>query len=653
MSKQTAHNDALIQHEQAENEFEPILQKVLARRRFLQGSAGLGIASFFAMNPLASVLAGEKTRTTLLNFKAIPASTKDQIIVPEGYKSQILVSWGDPILKGAAKFNERQNTAEEQLSQFGDNNDGMSFFAFKDASGKLDPNRALLVINNEYHNPEYLFSHGESQVKSLEDARKAQAATGVSIIEIQKNKNNFWQRVENSQYNRRFHMNTSMEITGPARAHKALQSALHQDGIKVSGTANNCANGQTPWGTYLTCEENFDGYFGTGNEEFKPDASQKRYGLKATPEEGREFFQFDERFDLGKHPNEANTFGWVVEIDPFDPLSTPKKRSALGRFKHENAEVVVNKDGHVVVYMGDDERGEFLYKFVSKNKFNATTPEDPKNRDLLAEGTLFVARYSDKKPEGAEKNYLGAGEWLPLVFGQNGLTAENGFHSQADVVINARLAASLLGATAMDRPEWVAVHPLSGEIFYTLTNNKYRGVKENQPVNAMNPRAENPYGHIIRMKPHNDDHTSAQFVWDIFVLAGNPLIQEGLMAGSSNITQENMFNSPDGLGFDQEGRLWILTDGNYSNEGDFKGMGNNQMLCADPASGEIRRFLTGPIACEITGIAFSEDYKTLFVNVQHPGENNQPSSFPHGDNKKIPRSSVVMVVKEDGGVIGQ
>lgn len=296
------------------------------------------------------------------------------------------------------------------------------------------------------------------------------------------------------------------------------------------------------------------------------------------------------------------------------------------------------------MYLGDDERGEHLYKFVSKNKYKPG--DNAANRDLLEEGTLYVAKFN-----GTEGELNGQGEWLELTFGKNGLTPENGFNSQAEVLIFAREAATQVGATTMDRPEWVAVHPGNKHVFCTLTNNKYRGVRENQPLNVANPREKNPYGHIVRWEPKGGDHTATDFNWDIFVLAGNPDVQEGLMAGTANVNKDNMFNSPDGLGFDGAGRMWILTDGNYSNEGDFAGMGNNQMLCADPETGEIRRFLTGPIACEITGLTFSPDYKTMFVGIQHPGENLAPSHFPGGGDS-IPRSTVMRITRKDGGVIG-
>lgn len=615
-------------------DFDRLVEKGLSRRRFLQGSAAT-MGLFLAASPLAKAVAAV-SGSPLLGFKAVPASTDDTFVVPEGYVAEPLISWGDPILKGAPAFDESGlQDAAAQAGQFGDNTDGMTFFP-------LGEDRALLAVNNEYTNYEYLFAHQGQQALTADEVKKAQAAHGVSIFEIRRNRKGQWQVNRDSDYNRRITAYTPMELTGPAAGHDLMKTAADPSGRKPLGTFNNCANGETPWGTYLTCEENFHGYFGATAAIDLP-AREKRYGLK---EKSRyQWFTQDARFDLSRHPNEPHRFGWVVEIDPMDPTSTPKKRTALGRFKHENAALTIDPSGHVVVYLGDDERGEHLYKFVSKGRYN---PDDQAaNRDLLEEGTLYVARFS-----AADGELKGEGEWVELTHGKNGLTPDNGFADQAEVLIFAREAATQVGATTMDRPEWVAVHPDGKSVCCTLTNNKNRGVEgKNQPVGGPNPRAKNHYGQIVRWWPRGGDHTGTRFDWDLFVIAGNPTVHEGLYAGSSNINADNMFNSPDGIGFDRDGRLWIQTDGKYSNTGDFAGMGNNQMLCADPNSGEIRRFATGPIACEITGLTFSPDQRTLFVGVQHPGEDLAPSHFPAGGNSK-PRSTIMVVRREDGGIIG-
>ena len=514
----------------------------------------------------------------------------------------------------------------------------MSLFPFPG-----DENRALMAINNEYTNYRYLFDHG-GQPANAEDVHKAQAAEGVSVIEVQR-KNGQWQFVADSKYNRRIHGNTPIRLSGPAAGDAWLRTAADNSASKVLGTFQNCANGKTPWGTYLTCEENFTDCFGSSDPQQAFDAGQKRYGASVAGKEVG-WHQHDPRFDLAKNPNELNRHGWVVEIDPFDPKSTPVKRTALGRFKHENAAFTETRDGHAVVYMGDDERGEFIYKFVSRDRIDHKNPTA--NRNLLDHGTLYVARFDGG--DGNPDRPKGKGQWLELSHGKNGLNAAAGFANQAQVLIHARLAASLLGATRMDRPEWIVVSPKDGQVYCTLTNNVKRG-EEGQPKGGPNPRDKNVYGQILRWRENSDDHASMSFDWDLFVVAGNPDVHQDEKRGSTNVTAQNMFNSPDGLGFDPDGRLWILTDGDYSNKGDFAGMGNNQMLCADPATGEIRRFMVGPVACEVTGIAFAPDQKTLFVGIQHPGETGG-STFPEHLPGGKPRSSVMAIVREDGGVIG-
>lgn len=463
--------------------------------------------------------------------------------------------------------------------------------------------------------------------------RKGKAAHGISVVEVAET-DGAWGIVKDSPYNRRITADTPIQITGPARGHDLLKTEADPSGTIALGTWNNCGNGRTPWGTYLACEENFNGYFSSSDASYTPSAELSRYGVK-TEDWGYAWATADERFDISKHPNEPNRAGYVVEIDPLDPTSTPKKRTALGRFKHENAELVVDSSGHVVVYMGDDERGEFLYKFVSEGTYSIGGD----NADLLDSGALYVARFNDD----------GTGEWLALT------PETTGMASQAEISVHTRQAASAVGATTMDRPEWVAANPKKAEIYCCLTNNKNRGVKANAggddtSVNGPNPREKNNYGQIVRWMPENSDHTATGFAWDLFVLAGNPTVHNDAYAGSDNVTADNMFNSPDGLAFDSTGLVWIQTDGNYSNEGDFAGMGNNQMLIGDPETGEIKRFLVGPNECEVTGITWSPDRRTVFVGIQHPGERGN-SHFP-GGGASVPRSCVIAIRREDGGLIG-
>ncbi|HED7966193.1 TPA: PhoX family phosphatase [Campylobacter coli] len=592
----------------------------MERRLFLKGSALGSMVAFFASSNLSAVMLKDKD---LLGFKAVSASTQDKVIVPQGYEAKVLISWGDPLFSKAKPYDENKiidmNAVKNAHLVFGDDNDGMSFFP-------LSKNRGILAVNNEYINPEIMFNHHGKNL-SKEDVLYEQASVGVSILEIEK-KGDDWTVVLDSKYNRRIDANTKMQVSGAAK-----KEVLKNEKF-VHGTFANCANGQTPWGTYITCEENFENFFGSSDENLEFNDSLKRYGFNKTSLYGWE--KFDERFDLAKNIDEANRFGWIVEINPFDAKSTPIKRTALGRFKHENAEFIVEKDGLVIVYMGDDEIDEFIYKFVSKHKYKKGTDTSK----ILDEGTLYVGQFN-----GNVGDFRGSGKWIALEYGKNGLDESKGFKSQADILINTRLAASVVGATPMDRCEWIASHKESGsrEVFATLTNNKNR-----TQANAANPRTKNLYGQILKWIPKNS-HKDDEFTWEIFTLVGNPDNQKGLNKGSNNITSENKFNSPDGLKFDRDGRLWIQTDGSYSNKGEYAGMGNNCMLAANPKTGEIKRFLTGPIACEITGIAFDEDYTTMFVGIQHPGEGLKGSTFPYG---KTPRSSIVMIRKLDGGVIG-
>jgi len=617
-----------------ETDFSHMVDAALSRRQLL-GAAGVGLGLFLGGQSLAQAAQGAASQRIgpVISFAPIAANSLDTVSVPAGYQWRVLASWGDAILPGGRAFDpETRGSAASQALSIGDNNDGMSFFS-------LGVDHAVIAVNNEYANYEYLFTNG--RCSSLEDTRKAQAAHGVSVFEVRRVAG-VWKVQPNAPLNRRITANTDMRLSGPAAGSALLKTQADPSGTVALGTFNNCANGRTPWGTYLTCEENFNGYFGSA-ESLPDNAAYKRYGISAKGT-GINWYPFDERFDLAKNANEPNRFGWVVEIDPMDPTSTPIKRTALGRIKHENAEVVVNADGHVVVYMGDDEKGEHIYKFVSAKKFDAKNPKA--NRDLLDEGTLYVARFAavDGKAEGE-------GEWLELTHGKNGLTADAGFKDQADVLVHTRLAATVVGATTMDRPEWIAAHPTQAQVYVTLTNNSDRGVKPNQAVNGPNPRAKNLYGQIVRWTPKDNDHKAHTFTWDIFALAGNPALHKDAYAGSANITAENMFNSPDGLAFDRDGRLWIQTDGDYSNAKDFTGMGNNQMLCANPVTGEIKRFLVGPVACEITGIAFTPDQKTMFVGIQHPGEKLAPSHFPQGGDA-VPRSSIIAISRRDGRVVG-
>jgi len=596
----------------------------VSRRRFLGGVGALGAGAW--LGSLGVPLSAQAHPDGHLSFLPVAAGDADTITLPAGYHWHVLAAWGDPLWSDAPAFDDAtRGTAATQARALGDNNDGMDVF--------VHDGRLLLAVNNEYTNRGIIFGNRpDGKPQTDDDVRKGKLAHGVSVFEIQQRRGR-WRVVKDSPFNRRITPDTPMDITGPARGHALLKTAADPAATRALGTWNNCGNGRTPWGTYLACEENFNGYFSSSDPAFERTAEMKRYGVNIE-DWGYGWRQVDERFDISRHPNEPNRAGYVVEIDPADPRSTPKKRTALGRFKHENAEVVVADNRRVVVYLGDDERGEFLYRFVSSGRYR----RGGDNADLLADGKLYVAKFDDN----------GGGEWIQM-------TPRNTGMSRAEICIHTRLAASKVGATTMDRPEWVAANPHAPEVYCALTNNKNRGLKPNKggdpmSVNGPNPRAENRYGQIVRLRPHRGDHARRRFAWDMFALAGNPAVHAGSpYGGSANINAANMFNSPDGMRFDSQGRLWIQTDGNYSNEGDFAGMGNNQMLLADPHSGEIRRFMVGPRECEVTGVTWSVDRKTMFVGIQHPGEGGGSSRFPNGG---VPRSSIIAISRDDGGVMG-
>jgi secreted PhoX family phosphatase len=502
------------------------------------------------------------------------------------------------------------------------------------------------VLNHEYTDEGLLHSDGIATV-TLEKVRKSQHAMGVSVIEVARNAGG-WEVVRPSPFARRIHGATPMRIAGPAAGHAAMKTAFDPTGTQVLGTFQNCAMGVTPWGTYLTCEENFHGHFG-GPKEAAAGASadQKRYG---TVPGGAwvPWWQFDARFDLTQHPNEAHRFGWVVEIDPMDPSSTPIKRTALGRKRQESATCTLTRDGRVAVYMGDDTRFEYIYKFVSRDRVQPGGYAA--NRDLLDHGTLYAARFAT----GPQGERAGQGEWLELSPGKNGLDAAHGFATQGDISIRTRQAADTVGATKMDRPEWIAVHPRTGEVFVTLTNNSQRGEPGRPAPDAANPRANNTAGHIIRWREAGGDAGATRFDWEFFALAGDPTVPgSGTRYPSA---QADVFGSPDGLHFDSGGLLWIQTDmsGQLMHKGALAQLGNNQMLCADVATGRIKRFMTGPRGCEITGCVLTPDRRTLFVNIQHPGE----ASDDGGANRQgwpdggLPRSATVVVRRHDGGIVG-
>jgi secreted PhoX family phosphatase len=640
--------------------FNELVERARSRRGFLKSGLAMGAVGFFGAGLTACGGGGDGDDSgPMLGFAAVAASTGDDIVVPAGYRHAVFCRWGDPLFANSPAWKpDATNTAADQALQFGDNHDGMHFFPLSDNNST----EGLLVMNHEYINPEFFYTAAEQSGAtpwSLEQVRKAQHAHGVSVAHVRL-VNGSWQVVIPSAYNRRIHMNTPMQLTGPVRGHALVRTSADPAGEVSLGTVNNCGNGYTMWGTYLTCEENFNGYFGTASTTEARDANMRRYGLSTTGS-GYRWHEEDDRFDYALEPNEPNRLGWIVEIDPFDASSTPKKRTALGRIKHENAAQTLAKDLRVVVYMGDDQANDYVYKFVSDGKYVADNQRA--NVNLLESGTLYVAKFGAGATVG---DMMGTGEWVALVPSTpiaGGSTLGAKYGDLGGILVNTRLAADDVGATKMDRPEWVTVHPDSGEVYLTLTNNSGRST-----VDEANPRTSNIYGQIIRWRETGQDAAALTFEWDLFVLAGNPAhTAGGLQAGSSNINADNLFNSPDGLAFDADGRLWIQTDGNFSNRGNYAGMGNNQMLVADPQTKEIRRFLVGPSGCEITGITWTPDQKYVFINVQHPGEyGSHPrapatdpavdplafSRWPDNGAGGRPRPATVVVWREDGGKVG-
>jgi secreted PhoX family phosphatase len=620
--------------------FQEILEARLSRRQVLQGAAALAVVGLLPAAGCATAGRGAGS----LGFSGISASTADALRVPPGYTAQTFYAWGDPVghPSGSPAFRQDAgNTADEQALQAGMHHDGIHYFPLP--YGSDNSTRGLLAMNHEYTDDGLLHPDGMANW-SADKVRKSQNAHGASVIEVEL-KDGKWAVVRPSKYARRVTARSPMRISGPAAGAPDMRTAADPAGRLALGTFNDCAHGYTPWGTYLACEENWDMYFAnTGTLT----ADHRRNGI--TPKgRGYRWQEFDERFDAGKHPNEPNRFGWVVEFDPYDPASAPVKRTALGRFSHEGAWPAMAADGRLVMYMGDDRAFEYIYKFVSRDRVH---PSDRgANRDLLDHGTLYVAKFHED----------GNGEWMALEQGRGKLTADAGFATQADVLIRTRAAADAMGATKMDRPEWIAVHPRTKEVYCTLTNNTNRGLPKSAGLDAANPRPNNVFGHIIRWRETGNDPASLKFQWDIFVQAGDP--QHPDVDKRGNI-KGDAFGSPDGLWFDDSGLLWIQTDVSTStlNKGNYERIGNNQMLCADIRTGEIRRFLTGPSGSEVTGVIMTPDARTMFVNIQHPGESPSErldpktpkavSSWPDGAAGGRPRSATVVIRKNDGGVIG-
>ncbi|WP_301583804.1 PhoX family protein [Halomonas alkaliantarctica] len=643
--------------------FGDVLEKRLTRRGVLKGGLATVIAGLMVTKlPFNNAFAAQEgVSSPSLGFKPVPVSAADKVVVPDGYRVQSFIPWGTPISGDMPAFTHN-GSGDDQAQQVGSHHDGMHFFPLNGSSTD-----GLLVLNHEYVEPRFLhaaaaglsldrngFPQHADGSRDADQVIKEMNAHGITLVRVRQAESGEWGVVQDA-LNRRVTAQTPMRLSGPVAETDHVKTHYSPDGTMTRGTINNCAHGVTPWNTYLAAEENWAGYF--ANTDADIDRRQTRYGIE-TRETGRyQWHRADReddmfaRFDASSkgasatddYRNEPHTFGWMVEIDPMSPDAAPVKRTHLGRFAHEGVIFAPAVEGQpVVAYSGDDARFEYIYKFVSRQPYQAATADG----SLLDEGTLYVAKFNED----------GSGEWLALAPGQNGLTPDNGFADLADILVNTRSAADVVGATKMDRPEWGAVDPVTGQVYFTLTNNTRR---EEGDEDAANPRANNNFGHIIRWQEEGS-HAGERFQWDLFVLGGDQESSRDLAGNTLN--DDNMFCCPDGLWIDPDRRVWIQTDVSESvmNTGIFEAFGNNQMLVANPETGEIKRFLTGPIGQEITGVVTTPDQRTMFVNVQHPGATTPADDFAAGNfishwpegGSAIPRSATLVITREDGGIVG-
>lgn len=645
LSPKELENIATVPGENNTPDFGQIVdQGLLDRRDLLRGVlAGATVAAAGAA-PLAAAetpAAENAANFTGLTFQNIQLTRgNDFVDVAPGYDVGLVIAWGNPVVPGAPAFDYTRQTGAAQAMQFGYNNDMITYHPLP-AWNSTDSRRGLLCVNHEYVNPEMMFPNYTLASKVKEQADVELAAHGVSVIEVQE-KFGVWEYNANSSFNRRITGETVIEITGPAAGDELMRTSYDPTGTRVRGTLNNCAGGQTPWGTYLTAEENFNQYFANRNSmpEGVNRSNMARYGTP-TGASPLAWERWHDRFDQAKEPNEANRFGWIVEIDPYNPTATPKKRTALGRSKHECATTTVARNGQVAVYSGDDERFDYLYKFVTNGIYN---PDNrAANMDLLDSGTRYVAKFN---PDGT-------GEWIPMIHGRGPLTTANGWRNQADVCIRGRLAADALGATRMDRPEDVEVNPVTGIVYLVCTNNTNRATGTNPGTDAANPRANNRWGHIIEIQEAGNDHTATTFRWGIFMLCGDPeQAAHGTFFAGAPKEKVAPIAAPDNICFDRQGNLWIGTDGMDSP------LGFNDAIYAcvveGPERGTLKPFLQVPIGAETCGPTITPDGETFFLAIQHPGEGGTfeapVSRWPYGDRA---RPGVIFVKKSWGrGPIG-
>ena len=631
-------------------------------RRNLFKVIGAATAAASGTSLLASCSEQKNTTATNLGFKEIPHKLDFQHHLPHGYSADLLLRWGDPLDAFTGAFVPERLDAKEQSRRFGYNNDFIAYMPLDPdaAPGEGDKHslsrnseRGLLCVNHEYTQPHLMFTgYTEASANrgtSDEHIAVEQQACGHSVVEIEQTADG-WQPVLGSPYNRRITLTTAMAIVGAAAGDKRLQTGEDPSGTQVLGTVGNCAGGKTPWGTVLIAEEGFGAAFQGDPDNVADEVEARNHHAFGVDEGNRNWGDYDRRFDITTEPNEPNRFGWMVEYDPYDPNSKPRKLTGLGRFEHEGFTVVSKPGEPIVAYGGDDDEHQFVYRFVSSGTYQPGN--NTHNRELLTEGTLYAGQFN----EG------GSGTWLPLVFGQGLLTPENGFRNQADVLIDCRRAARLIGATPMDRPEDVETNPVNDCTYVMLTKNKKRATGEE---NAANPRARNTAGHVLEIVPPGRsglrDHASNNFRWNTFLLGGNPNAEDPAERGAygqqnpANISAHGWFANPDNVAFDSRGNMWIATDGCES-------FGFHDGLWAMATEGELRaapkHFFGCPEGAEICGPEFTPDGETLFIAVQHPADagdstyDNPLHRWPDNDPKLPPRPSVLAIRRQDGGSIG-
>ncbi|MBI1363339.1 MAG: DUF839 domain-containing protein [Proteobacteria bacterium] len=627
-------------------DFAQITAERYSRRDILRGGAGaiaLGMLATTSLKPLDAQAATPKGFS--FDFPPLKHGVDATHHVADGYRADILIRWGDKLLPGAPDFDPNTPSAAAQAMQFGYNNDFTGYLPLP--LGSNNSSHGLLCVNHEYTNEEVMFPKGTPDDTRTETEM---AAHGHSVVEVERGDSGLWRVVPDSTYARRLSANTTMRISGPAAGHPRLKTADDPTGTYVLGTLNNCAGGVTPWGTVLIAEENINYYFGGAPDTAHPEATNHdRMGI---PGKGYDWYKTHKRFDIGLTPNEPNRFGWVVELDPYAPDSMPVKRTALGRFKHEGADNIVNKDGRVVVYCGDDQQFEYLYRFVTAGTYN---PDDRKaNMQLLDSGTLSAAQFHAD----------GTLTWHPLVWGHGPLTAENGFKSQADVVIEARRAADLMLATPLDRPEDVGPNPKTGKVYVMLTNNSKR---TDVQTDAVNSRAANLWGQIVELTAPDGDHAANTFRWDILVRCGNPADPATHAQWGADTGANGWFACPDNCAIDPEGRLWVCTDqGDHWHKTSGSADGVWAVETAGAARGTARMFFRVPVGAEMCGPTFTPDGETLFVAVQHAATDGTTDYAPFGRASTFadpatrwpdfrpgmpPRPSVVAITRKGGGKI--